>query len=301
MNILYYNVFDVSRAENNKGVLMKIAHNMKLILFLLVFVIILSCTDQGIWHLVWSDEFDYSGEPDIGKWTIVEKPARAVNQEAQAYVNKRENLRVENGTLIIEAHRNPNGSYTSARIDTYLSGTWTYGRIEVKAKLPEGRGTWPALFMLPTENIKSAYGWPSSGEIDIMEHVGHNPGSVQASVHCSKYNHPQGNHKFGTFYLDDPFEEFHVYAVEWYPDRLDFYVDENMYFSFENERTDWKAWPFFKDFYLILCVAIGGSWGGEQGIDDSIFPSRMVIDYVRVFETDLEKLGYNREDYYSEE
>lgn len=264
-----------------------------------VFLICLSCAQSGKWRLVWSDEFNYRGEPDPDKWSIVEKPPRWVNQEEQAYVNRRENVRVENGNLIIEARKGDfrNYNYTSARLDTYLTGKWTYGRIEVRAKLPRGRGTWPAIFMLPTENIKSVFGWPSSGEMDIMEHVGFRPGVVQASVHCAKYNHLQGNHKFGTLQLDDPFDTFHVYALEWYPDRLDFYVDENNYFSFKNEMSGWKAWPFYKNFYLILNLAIGGSWGGAQGIDDSIFPARMVIDYVRVYQTDLEKLGYNLKEY----
>ncbi|MBN1799399.1 MAG: glycoside hydrolase family 16 protein [Spirochaetales bacterium] len=274
---------------------------VKLFFLLLLLLLHLSCSDTGIWQLVWSDEFNYEGEPDPGKWSIVEKPARWVNQEAQAYVDNRENLRVENGNLIIQAHRNHDGGYTSGRLDTFITGKWTYGRIEIKAKLPQGRGTWPALFMMPSENIKSVFGWPSSGEIDIMEHVGYNPGTVQTSVHCHEYNHPQGTHKFGTLYIDDPFNEYHIYAVEWYPDRLDFFVDENRFFTFENELSGWKAWPFYKDFYLILNLAIGGSWGGAQGIDDSIFPTQMVIDYVRVYQTDLEKLGYNMLDYAPEE
>jgi beta-glucanase (GH16 family) len=266
---------------------------------LIILIISLSCTGDNKWRLVWSDEFDYQGEPEADKWTIVEKRAGWVNQENQTYLNRRENIRVENGNLIIEARNDGYGGYpyTSARIDTFLAGKWTYGRIEVRAKLPKGRGTWPAIFMLPVENIQSVYGWPSSGEIDIMEHVGFNPGIVQASIHCHNYNHPQGNQKYDTLHLDDPFKEFHLYALEWYPDRLDFFVDDDNYFTFRNEMTDWKAWPFFKNFYLIICLAIGGTWGGSQGIDNTIFPAQMVIDYVRVYQTDLEKLGYDLADY----
>jgi beta-glucanase (GH16 family) len=273
----------------------------KLFLILIECCCFFSCAQSGRWKLVWQDEFNYQGEPDTGKWSVVVKPPRWVNQEAQAYMERRENLRVENGHLIIQARGSHDKGYTSARLDTFLSGKWTYGRLEVRAKLPEGRGTWPAIFMLPTENIKSVYGWPSSGEIDIMEHVGHNPGTVQASVHCSEYNHLQGNQKFGTFYMEDPFNEFHVYTVEWYPDRLDFFVDENKYFTFRKEMNGWETWPFYKDFYLILCLAIGGSWGGAQGIDDSIFPTQMVIDYVRVYQADPEKLIDNPSEYGTED
>jgi beta-glucanase (GH16 family) len=270
-------------------------------LLLILVIITLSCTDNGTWRLVWSDEFDYEGKPDPDKWMILQKPARWVNNEAQSYEDNRENVRIENGTLIIQAHHKKNGGYTSGRLDTYLSGKWTYGRIEVKAKLPRGRGTWPAIFMMASENIKSVHGWPSSGEIDIMEHVGHNPSMIHATIHCYEYNHPKGNHKSDTIHIVDPFDEYHIYAVEWYPDRLDFFVDDNKYFTFNNEMRGWKTWPFYKDFYLILCLAIGGSWGGAQGIDDSIFPVQIIIDYVRVYQTDLEKIGYDIQDYQIEE
>ncbi len=267
-----------------------------------IFVIltgVFSCAGEGKWRLVWSDEFNYSGAPDAEKWNIVESRPGWVNQEKQAYVNRKQNVRVENGNLIIEARKgDPNDfQYTSGRIDTYLGGKWTYGRIEVRAKLPQGRGTWPAIFMLPSENIKSVFGWPSSGEIDIMEHVGFNPGTIQATIHCHNYNYLQGNQKYNTIYIDDPFSKYHVYALEWYPDKLVFFVDDSKYFTFKNEMSGWKSWPFYKDFYLIICLAVGGTWGGQKGIDPEIFPTGMTVDYVRVYQTDLAKLGYDLKKY----
>jgi beta-glucanase (GH16 family) len=270
--------------------------------FLLFFLLLnFSCSDTGIWRLVWSDEFNYEGEPDPGKWTIVQKHANRSSSEVQSDEDNRENVRVEDGNLIIQAHNKGNAWYTSGRLDTYLSGKWTYGRIEVRAKLPQGRGTWPGIFMTASEDIKNAYGWPSSGGIDIMQHVGRNPGMVRADVECNEYNQSQGNLKSGTLHVDDPFNEFHIYAVEWFPDRLDFYVDDNKYFTYENAMHGWKTWPFYKDFYLILCLATSGTEGGAYGIDDSIFPVQMLIDYVRVYQTNLEKLGYNMRDYKGEE
>jgi beta-glucanase (GH16 family) len=259
-----------------------------------VLVTILSCSRGPKWKLVWADEFDEPGPPDSSRWAIVEKGPKWRNNEDQAYMNRPENIRCEDGFLIIEARNDGYGGYgyTSARLDTGLAGEWTYGRIEVRAKLPAGTGTWPAIFMLASQNIMGARGWPTSGEIDIMEHVGFNPGYVRGSVHCGKYNHSIGTSLYEEVYLPDYSEEFHIYGVEWYPDRLDFFIDDQYYFTFENEMTDFNAWPFYKDFYLILCLAVGGDWGGMNGIDDDIFPVQMVVDYVRVYQTDLRKLGY---------
>ena len=126
-------------------------------------------------------------------------------------------------------------------------------------------------------------GWPKCGEIDIMEHVGFAPGLLHGTVHTEVYNHVKGTARGGSFYRPDPFEEFHIYAVEWLEDRIDFYIDEYKYFTFENENSGVDAWPFDAPHYLILNLAIGGSWGGQKGVDDSIFPQPYIIDYVRVF------------------
>ena len=255
------------------------------------------------WKLVWSDEFDKPGLPDPGKWGYETGFVR--NNEAQYYTRERkENARVQDGMLVIEARKeqfkNPDydanaaakgrgqgrrgrewAQYTSASLTTRGKGSWTYGRIEVRAKLPKGRGTWPAIWMLGAER---AAGWPACGEIDIMEEVGYEPGVVQAHIHTAKYNHLKNTSKGERITIADASEAFHVYAVQWDKEQMDFYVDNKKYFTYRNEGSGSGAWPFDKDQYLILNLAIGGSWGGAKGIDDSIFPQRFYIDYVRVYQ-----------------
>lgn len=245
--------------------------------------------------LIWSDEFDQDGVPDPKKWSYDMGGHGWGNQELQHYTNRPENARVEEGVLIIEALKEEflSAQYTSARLVTKNKGDWMYGRVEVSAKLPQGRGTWPAIWMLPTD---SPYGyWPSGGEIDIMEHVGFQPGSVHANIHTGKYNHSIGTGKGKTTRVDTYDTEFHVYAVEWRPYVLDFFIDDTLYFTYvydwEKDGEDgYMAWPFDKDFHLVLNIAVGGAWGGQRGVDDSIFPQKMEIEYVRVYD-----LGYNLE------
>jgi beta-glucanase (GH16 family) len=238
------------------------------------------------WRLVWSDEFNKKGAPDPAKWTYEEGFVR--NDEAQVYTKgRRDNIRVDNGVLIIEARKERVASpapaeYTSGSLTTRGRAAWRYGKIEVRAKLPSGRGTWPAIWLLG--NNENVVGWPKCGEIDVMEHVGYDPGVVHANVHTERYNHVQKNGKGDRVAVADPFGEFHTYAVEWTESKMDFFVDGKPYFSFANERTGSAAWPFDQPFYLILNVAIGGSWGGEKGVDDAIFPQRMEVDYVRVYQ-----------------
>jgi beta-glucanase (GH16 family) len=250
------------------------------------------------WKLVWSDEFNRKGPPDPSKWGYEKGFLR--NQESQYYTEARiENARIDKGTLILEARkelfRNPEGSaqsrdwrkaetaqYTSAALTTQGKASWKHARVEVRAKLPAGRGTWPAIWMLG-DNISSV-DWPACGEIDIMEHVGFNPGVIHANVHMKKYNHASNSGKGDKTALPDAMDKFHVYAVEWSGQQMDFFVDGRKYFAFSNEGSGVDAWPFDQPFYLILNVAIGGSWGGEKGIDDSIFPQRMEVDWVRVYQ-----------------
>ena len=237
------------------------------------------------WALVWSDEFDSQGLPDASKWGYDVGGSGWGNGEAQYYTEARtENARVENGNLVIEARREAYGgkSYTSARLVSRGKGDWTYGRMQVRALIPSGRGTWPAIWMLPTDWQYG--GWPDSGEIDIMEHVGFDLNNIHGTVHTKAYNHMIGTQKGATTWVGDATTAFHDYVVEWGPDRIDFYVDANRYYSFANEGTGSAAWPFDKRFHLILNIAVGGSWGGVQGIDDSAFPQRMLVDYVRVYQ-----------------
>ena len=229
--------------------------------------------------LVWQDEFDSPGLPHPGRWDYEVGLIR--NNERQYYTRDRPaNARVEDGTLIVEAHRerHQGADYTSASLTSRSS--WTYGRIEVRAKLPGGRGTWPAIWMLGV-NIRDV-GWPACGEIDIMEHVGFDPGRIHANIHTKAYNHVQRTNK-GNNRLLSAENEFHVYSTVWTPAQIEVFVDGERYFTFAKEPGGDAVWPFDKPHYLILNLAVGGSWGGQKGIDDSAFPARFVIDYVRVY------------------
>lgn len=236
------------------------------------------------WKLVWKDEFNYTGLPDSSKWNYDVGGHGWGNNELQYYTNAdTANAKVKNGKLVITAlkQKKENNNYTSARLVTKHKGDWLYGRIEVKVKLPAGRGMWPAIWMLPTD---WAYGeWPASGEIDIMENVGYMPDSVFSSVHTKLFNHMLRTQTTKGFYLNDLSQQFHVYAAEWYKDRIDFFVDNNKFLSFTNSGKGFAEWPFDKKFHLILNVAVGGNWGAVKGVDASIQSATMEVDYVRVY------------------
>ncbi len=238
------------------------------------------------WELAWSDEFDYEGLPDQTKWSYDVGGGGWGNAELQYYsADRMENARVDGDHLIIEARKESGFSrdYTSARLVSKGKGDWKYGRIEVRVKLPEGRGTWPAIWMLPTESDYGNGGWPDTGEIDILEHVGHNPKTVHATVHTDKYNHLSGTQKGGQIHVATFNEEFHTYVAEWTPNIIEVSADGTVFFRFRNDGRSWSYWPFDQPFHLLFNIAIGGSWGGQQGVDDSIFPQQMIIDYVRVY------------------
>lgn len=235
------------------------------------------------WELVWQDDFDVAGLPDSKIWSYEEGYIR--NNEAQYYTKGRaENARVENGNLIIEARNdNWNGhKITSASINTSGKKSILYGRVEVKAKLPTGVGTWPAIWMLG-DVIKKGTGWPACGEIDIMENVGFEPDIIYANCHTRAYNHVKKTNKGDKITIEKPYNDFHVYAIDWFEDRIDFFVDDKKYFTFKNEGTGNDVWPFDKPQYLIINLAIGGGWGGQKGVDDKIFPQKYYIDYVKVY------------------
>ncbi len=241
----------------------------------------------GEYKLVWSDEFNYSGLPDSKKWSY-DTDGNASgwgNNEAQFYTrDQMKNAEVKDGFLRITAIKEDveGKKYTSARLVTRSKGDWLYGRVEVRAKLPDGRGIWPAIWMLPTD--WSYGGWPASGEIDIMENVGYDPFVIVASAHTQAYNHVQGTQKSAKITIADCYTEFHNYVLEWEPNEYRVYVDDKLYFTFLNEKKGFTVWPFDKRFHLLLNVAVGGNWGGQKGIDDSIFPRTMLIDYVRVYQ-----------------
>jgi beta-glucanase (GH16 family) len=243
--------------------------------------------DAVRWRLVWADEFDTDGRWDETKWNIEIHPPGWVNDELQNYVDRAENARVENGNLVIEAREDffGNQEYSSARLNSAYKGDLLYGRVEVRAKLPKGTGTWPAIWLLATDEN---YGpWPNSGEIDIMEHVGWDPGIVHATTHCYNFRAAKGTLMTGWTIVPTFGDDMHVYALEWSADLIDVLVDGNKFFTFANDGTGWQSWPFDRRFNIILNLAIGGSWGGVKGVDNSIFPVRMEVDYVRLYERSL--------------
>jgi beta-glucanase (GH16 family) len=247
------------------------------------------------WQLVWSDEFDYTGLPDSTKWNYEVGFVR--NAEMQYYTRANiKNARVENGVLVIEGRRerlanpkyNPQldswmakrqfAQYTSASLTTQDKESWTYGRIEVRAKLPRGKGTWPAIWTLGADIRKVK--WPGCGEIDIMEQVGKDPNWIHGTVHYSAEGKHQTN--AGKINVADPSASFHVYAINWYSDRIDFFFDDTKYFTFPLNKAGFgQENPFRKPQYLLINLALGGSWGGA--IDNFIFPQKYLIDYVRVY------------------
>jgi beta-glucanase (GH16 family) len=246
-------------------------------------------TDTGEWHLVWNDEFAQSdGEgPNADHWGYTSGGGGFGNAELQTYTKSRENSCIEDGMLVIKAQKSAvYPRLSSARIFSYGEASWLYGRFEIRAKLPIGQGIWPAIWMLPT-NL--AYGnWPVSGEIDIMENLGHQPGKVHASLH---YGNP---HTFQTGSYDLPsgesfVDEFHIFALEWEPEEIRWYIDNELYQTRINwfssaPSGDFPA-PFDQPFHLIMNVAVGGTWPGNPD-STTDFPQMMYIDYVRVYQRD---------------
>jgi beta-glucanase (GH16 family) len=231
----------------------------------------------------WSDEFDYTGLPATEKWGYDIGGSGWGNNEKEYYTNSINNASVADGKLTITARKEQiNGmNYSSARLVTKNKMDVLYGRIEVKAMLPTGKGTWPAIWMLPTD---FSYGeWPKSGEIDIMEHVGYDQNNVHFTTHSEAYYFKINTQKTSTLVIPTASTEFHTYRVDWTPYQIRGYFDDVKVFEFVNEGTGYKVWPFDKRFHLLLNLAVGGDWGGAQGIDDSIFPQKFVVDYVRYY------------------
>jgi len=254
---------------------------------------------QDEYELVWSDEFRGSGRPDPEKWGFELGYVR--NFEEQYYTDRDENIWVENGKLIIEARkekikneaftsaedknwrkRKKFTKYTSASVTTRGLAEWKYGKVEVRARLPKGVGAWSAIWMLGA-NLDEV-GWIKSGEIDIMENVGFDPNVVLATVHTEAYNYDKGTERFGKKELADPHNEYHNYAIEWTPEKIDFSVDDEIYFTFKNDHKTDAEWAFDQKFHLKINTAVGGTWGGRKGIEDKSFPQTMYVDYVRVYQ-----------------
>ncbi|ABY34306.1 MAG TPA: glycoside hydrolase family 16 protein [Chloroflexus aurantiacus] len=232
------------------------------------------------WTLVWSDEFE-SETLNPQNWLFDKGAGGWGNNELQYYSNRPENIRIEDGVLIIEARNEEYMAweYTSARIKTHYLQSWTYGRIEARMKLPVGgKGIWPAFWMLG-ENIATAR-WPNCGEIDIMENIG-NPTVVYGSVHGPGYS--GGNAITKSFVSAvDLSADFHIYAVEWEADEIRWYVDDQLYHTLRREQVPGE-WVFDHPFFLILNLAVGGNWPGYPD-ETTVFPQQLLVDYVRVYQ-----------------
>ncbi|MFK7766983.1 MAG: family 16 glycosylhydrolase [Mariniblastus sp.] len=242
------------------------------------------------WNLVWSDEFEGT-ELDTKKWKHETGAWGWGNNEWQDYKDATgDNVTVGEGVLKITAKKTGAGQkvgdYTSARLNSLEK--FTYGRMEIRAKMPayKGKGIWPAIWMLGA-NIKDA-GWPQCGELDILEYVSYRKGKMHSAIHCKSHNHGDKTQvETGPMDLDTIESEFHVYGLEWTEDKVVFYTDkpENVKLAYERpKKFDADNWPFDKPHFFLLNVAVGGDWGGEEGVEDKIFPSTMEVDFVRVFQ-----------------
>jgi hypothetical protein len=241
------------------------------------------------YKLVWQDEFNDPRQtngkpvlPNTDLWWYETGNNGWGNNEIQNYVPAVKGTdtcaMVYDGTLKIVAKK-VGSEVLSTRMNT--STNWTYGYFEARLKLPVGKGTWPAFWMMP----KNFTAWPKDGEIDIMEEVGYRPNYISSSIHCQAYYHSIGTQKTAEKYVTTSQSEFHVYAVEWTEDFIKGYVDGVNYFTFANDKKgDYNTWPFSNPFYLKLNLAWGGNWGGAQGVDESFLPATYEVDYVRVFQ-----------------
>ena len=242
--------------------------------------------------LVWSDQFSGSSI-DTSIWSFETGPS---NDNVQFYTNRSQNAAIVNGNLQLIALRESYSGYnfTSALVHTKNSMNWRYGRIEARIKLPASNGFVPAFWILPADEI---YGWwPNSGEIDIMEHPTNLVNQIYGTVHTGTYNSFTGvGSKGGSILIADAETQFHVYAIEWSEEKIDFYVDEQKYFTFNNEHSGQGAWPFDHPFYVILNLAVGGGWVGNPDIS-SLFPATMEIDYVNVYQY-LNDMSVNGDDF----
>jgi beta-glucanase (GH16 family) len=246
-------------------------------------------TIDNQWVCVWADEFE--GEAlNTNHWNIEVNGDGGGNQEAQFY--RAENIAVNEGTLKITGKRETfsNRSYTSGRINSRYKVNPQFGRVTFRAKMPAGRGTWAAVWMLPLFN---RYGqWPNSGEIDILEYVGYDPGRVFSATHTTKFNHTKNNNPSGSRILVDPENTFYEYEMIWLPGEIRIFVEGNPYGTyryvpqFNQDVPHDDVFPFQEEFYFIINLAIGGSWGGVEGIDPLAFPTVFEIDYLRLYQWD---------------
>ncbi len=250
------------------------------------------CGVQSIdnqWVCTWSDEFN-GDSLNTEHWNVEVNGDGGGNQEAQYY--RAENITVDDGSLKITAKKENylGKTYTSGRINSRYKVNTQFGRITFRAKMPGGRGTWAAVWMLPLFNL---YGqWPNSGEIDILEYVGYEPGRVFAATHTKKFNHTKNNNPSAFKELVDPENQFYEYEMIWLPGEIRILVEGNQYGvfryvpQFNQDEPHQDVFPFHEEFYFIINLAVGGSWGGVEGIDSMIFPTTLEVDYLRMYQWD---------------
>lgn len=241
------------------------------------------------YNLVWHDEFDYEGTPN-SDWQIENQNAGWVNHELQTYTSRQVDgkytLEVKDGFLHINCFKGNDGKIYSGRMNAKPSTGWQYGYVEARINLPSGKGTWPAFWMMPSNVDWTNDPWPYCGEIDIMEEVGTVKNEVSSSIHTGKYNHTIGTQKTHAMMLPGAEGEFHVYACEWDENQLTTYVDGKVQLKVTKAElgSDHASWPFDRPFYPIVNLAWGGDWGGMNGVDESVLPITMLVDYVRIFQ-----------------
>ena len=239
------------------------------------------------WELAWSDEFD-GKEIDKAKWKYDVGGHGFGNNEQQFYTDRADNSFLEDGALVLkaQAEKYQNRSYTSAKMQSRAA--WTYGRYEFKVKLPRGKGVWPAIWMMPSD-MKKYGGWPQCGEIDILEQLGHDPNRVYGTLHFGNPHPPSGKGASVALKQGSLVDDWHEFALEWYPGEMRWFVDGELY----QIQNDWftsggggAAWPapYDREFYLQLNVAIGGGWPGNPDAS-TVFPQTLRIDYIRVFKS----------------
>lgn len=240
------------------------------------------------YKLVWNDEFNEGSELNSADWRHEVQKSGWVNHELQNYVNGSADgkrvTEIADGRLYIHCFKGSDGKVYSGRVYAHESEGWKYGIIEARIKLPKGKGTWPAFWMMPCNNDYGKNPWPHCGEIDIMEEVGVDANQVVSTVHCSKYNNSGTAIESAKRLVDTAESDFHVYRLDWDKDRMIFSVDGKELLTYRNDGTGEDAWPFNKPFYVILNLAWGGDWGGYKGVDESALPATMEVDYVRVFQ-----------------
>lgn len=234
------------------------------------------------YELVWNDEFD--GTALGSDWTYeVAKPGW-VNNELQEYVRNEKVVYLKDGKLNIHCYQDAEGHIYSGRVYAKKTEGWTYGYFEASIMLPQGKGTWPAWWMMPANNDYSANPWPGCGEIDIMEEVGVDANQVSSTIHCTKYNNTNTAIEHYSMFLPTAESAYHVYACEWTPEYIAFLVDGVEKLRYTNDHTGKAQWPFDVPFYPILNLAWGGDWGGYKGVDNTALPVTMSVDYVRIFQ-----------------